>query len=368
MRQVRINIRTLVNAAAIRTETRNGREVIVVPSATLPDNVIMNGIRYPAKAIEASYKTLERTLAPLGHPKAADGGFLNAADPEAINRHYIGAWNENVRREGGRVWLDKVIDVQAANACEGGKRVLAAIKEGKPIHTSTGLLATLNELDGDPEARAEIAEMTFDHDAILLDEPGAATPEQGVGMLVNGQRVEVINSDLDEMTERQIDYAVEEVARALDRKRRAPMLDQIKKTLLSLLGAGDGATETEDQPEPTMEAGMPLTDEEATALKDGFAAIQTKITELTDAMSAVTKRFEAEDAAKAETAAAEKTGMEEKVVEAGMMNADEAKAAPVEALRVLVNQIKPAAAAPIIGRFNAAAPADDLADMFPKEA
>ena len=37
----------------------------------------------------------------------------------------------------------------------------------------------------------------------------------------------------------------------------------------------------------------------------------------------------------AETAAAEKTEMEEKVVEAGMMNSAEAKAAPVEALRVL---------------------------------
>lgn len=370
MKRVRINVRTLVNSAAIRTETRNGREVIVVPSATLPDNVVMNGIRYPAKAIEASFKSLERTLAPLGHPKAADGGFLNAKDPEAINRHHIGAWNENVRREGGRVLLDKVIDVQAANACEGGKRVLAAIKAGKPIHTSTGLLATLNELNGDPEAKAEIAEMTFDHDAILLDEPGAATPEQGVGMLVNGQQVEVINSDLDEVTERQIDYAVEEITRALDRKRRAPMLDKIKETILSILGAGDGATETEESPMQNEEAEMPMTDEEAAALKDGLAAMQTKITELTDAMSAIAKRFAAEDAAKAEAAAAEKTDMEEKVVEAGMMNAEEAKDAPVEALRVLVNQIKPAAAAPILGRFNAAGgnTVADLAAHFPKEA
>ena len=366
MQQVRINVRTLVNSASIRTETRNGREVIIVPSATLPEGVVMNGIRYPAKAIEASFKSLERTLAPLGHPKAPDGGFLNAKDPEAINRHHIGAWNENVRRDGGRVLLDKVIDVQAANACEGGKRVLAAIKAGKPIHTSTGLIATLNELTGDPDAKAEIADMVFDHDAILLDEPGAATPEQGVGMLVNGKQIEVINSDLDEATERQIDYAVEEIARALDRKRRAPMLGKIRDTILSILGAGDGATETEESPTQNEEAVMPMTDEEAKGLKDGFAAMQAKLGEVTDAMAAITARFAAEDTAKAETAAAEKTGMEEKVVEAGMMNADEAKAAPVEALRVLVNQIKPAAAAPIIGRFNAAA-APDLAAQFPKE-
>ena len=50
--------------------------------------------------------------------------------------------------------------------------------------------------------------------------------------------------------------------------------------------------------------------------------------------------------------------------------AAEAKAAPVEALRVLVNQIRPAAAAPILGRFNAAGgnTVADLAAHFPKEA
>ena len=81
-KQVRVNIRAAVNAAKIRTEKRNGREVMVIPSATLPDGVVMNGIRYGAEAIAASFKTLDRTLAPLGHPVGADGGFLSAKDPE----------------------------------------------------------------------------------------------------------------------------------------------------------------------------------------------------------------------------------------------------------------------------------------------
>lgn len=369
-KQVRINVRTFVNAAKIRKEKRNGRDVLVIPSATLPDDVVMNSIRYPAAAIEASYKTLERSLAPLGHPKGPDGGFLSSRDPEAINRHHIGAWNENVRREGGRVMLDKVIDLELANATEGGKRVLEAIRKGDPIHTSTGLLATLKPLENDDAAKFEVADMVFDHDAILLDEPGAATPDQGVGMLVNGKQIEVINSDLDDMTERRLDYAIQEVARALDEKRRAPMLSRIKDTLLSILGTGEGDTETEEAPVQNEEAGMPMTDEEAAALKSGFAEVQTKLGEVTDAVAAITARFAAEDAAKAETAAAEKADMEEKVVEAGMMNAAEAKAAPVEALRVLVNQIRPAAAAPILGRFNAASgnTVADLAAHFPKEA
>ena len=99
---VRINVSSLANAKAVRKEKRNGRDVVIVPSATLPDNVIMNGILYPADEIGKSYMQLNRKPAPLGHP-VVNGKFVSASDPEGINSTYIGAWNENVRREGGRV-------------------------------------------------------------------------------------------------------------------------------------------------------------------------------------------------------------------------------------------------------------------------
>jgi hypothetical protein len=51
MPQVRVNVRSLANMKAVRKEKRNGRDVVIVPSATLPDNVIMNGILYPADEI-----------------------------------------------------------------------------------------------------------------------------------------------------------------------------------------------------------------------------------------------------------------------------------------------------------------------------
>ena len=119
-----------------------------MPSATLPDDVVMNDILYPAAEIAKSFKTLERTPAPLGHP-SVNGKFLSARDPEGLNQGWIGAWNENVRQEGGRVLLDKVIDVERANQSEGGKRVLAAIDAGDPVHTSTGLLAIMDAANGD---------------------------------------------------------------------------------------------------------------------------------------------------------------------------------------------------------------------------
>ncbi len=85
MTQTHIHIRTLVNASKIRQETRNGRKVVIVPSATLPDNIVMNGIRYPAEVIAESFHTLEGTLAPLGHP-AVNGKFVSAASPTGWRR------------------------------------------------------------------------------------------------------------------------------------------------------------------------------------------------------------------------------------------------------------------------------------------
>jgi len=114
MAQTRVNIRATVNAAKIRRERRNGRDVIIVPSATLPDGVVMNKIRYNAPAIEKGFGSLEGTPAPLGHPNI-DGQFVSASDPRGMVRGFVGAYNENVRRENGRVLIDKVIDVVYAS-------------------------------------------------------------------------------------------------------------------------------------------------------------------------------------------------------------------------------------------------------------
>lgn len=199
MTQIRVNMKSTVANASIRRERdESGRQVIVVPSATLPDNVVMNGGLYPAEEIAKSYATLEGTPAPLGHPQIK-GQYVNATHPSAINGFWIGAYNTNVRRENGRVLLDKVIDIEVAERTESGRRVIDAINAGQPIHTSTGLLCERVPAPKGAAGYTWIAtNMVFDHDAILLDEPGAATPEQGVGMMVNGNAVEVITANVAE--------------------------------------------------------------------------------------------------------------------------------------------------------------------------
>lgn len=200
---MQVNITTKVNSQSIRRETYNGREHLVLPSYTLPANVVMNGGLYTQEQIDAHYKGLEGTLAPLGHPQV-NGQFVSAFSPEGINAGHIGAWNRNVKKSGNRIYLEKWVDVARANESEGGRELLervAAIERGEdvpPIHTSVA--AFLDQLEPNDQQRATGAEWVadihgMDHDAILLHEVGAATPEQGVGLMVNADLAQPLKAN-----------------------------------------------------------------------------------------------------------------------------------------------------------------------------
>ncbi|EOV9592556.1 hypothetical protein [Cronobacter sakazakii] len=200
---MQVNVTTKVNSQSIRRETYNGREHLVLPSYTLPANVVMNGGLYPASEIDAHYQGLEGTLAPLGHP-TVNGQFVSAFSPEGINVGHIGAWNRNVKKSGNRVYAEKWVDVQVANQSEGGRELLervAAIERGEdvpPIHTSVAVF--LDQLEASEQQKAQGIEWVakinaMDHDAILLHEVGAAQPEQGVGLMVNADQARSIKTN-----------------------------------------------------------------------------------------------------------------------------------------------------------------------------
>lgn len=195
----RVNLMALVNNSAIRIETHNNRKHLVLPSYTLPDEVVMNGLLYTHEEIERSYKGLEGTFAPLGHP-TLDGTYIPAELPEAINAHHIGAFNRNVERRGNRIYLEKFVDIEVAKNIEGGRRLfdrvgfdVATEEMGTPtgnVHTSTGIFLSADLTANGEGYRGTARQMVMNHDAILLDEPGAATPDQGVGLMVNTLHVE----------------------------------------------------------------------------------------------------------------------------------------------------------------------------------
>jgi hypothetical protein len=363
-KHVRVNIRTIANMASIRKERRNGRDKIVVPSATLPDGIVMNGISYPAEEIEKGFMSLNNTYAPLGHP-TVNGMFVSASDPEGINIGWIGAHNENVRRENGRVLLDKVIDVARANESVGGRSVLEAIEKGTPIHTSTGLFCDL-EASTDDAYEFTARNMDFDHDAILLGEDGAATPDQGVGMMVNAKgeesKIDVINSVFDQV-DQELDWAADMALRAAERLERVPVMDRIKSAILDAVrGAGR---------EPSANTGEADMND-----KDQFDALSAKVDALTESQNGI-----GETIANAVTAAmkpltdnlaemqanqtakdkAELDGYVAKIVKANILDADEAAELTLNAARKLAANAKPGTAAALNGAFGGNGPADDFA-------
>lgn len=193
----RILVNSKVASGAVRREKRNGRPGFVVSSKTLPFGVVMNGGLYTREQIEANYEKLNNTFAPLGHP-AIDGQHISAFSPEGINMSHVGAHNENARIEGNRVALDKWIDEEVANRTENGRLLVNRLEqlekgEGEPIHTSVAVLCTRDPAPTGAKGYTWVANIKdMDHDAILLDEPGAATPEQGVGLAVNADLAETL--------------------------------------------------------------------------------------------------------------------------------------------------------------------------------
>lgn len=207
MKRNRVNVLTVVNSASnITTEIIDGKPHIVVRGITpVVDDIVMNRKLYPAAEIEKAYNTLERNPMPLGHPKV-DGKHVSARDVRAVNNYHVGAWLQNVSHKDGKVSGDMYVDRQYAESSEKGKRLvnrldeMAAGTNVEPIHISTGLLYSGIAANGESKGKKynEIAtNMMFDHVAVLLDEPGAGTPGEGVGIFVNAEgeelEIEVVN-------------------------------------------------------------------------------------------------------------------------------------------------------------------------------
>ena len=197
MKITQVQVRSLaLNAKNISHETIDGVDHYVVRGVVpIVDDVVMNGGLYPASEINSSFKSIEGNLMPMSHPKIGTD-YVSAHNPRAINKFHVGAWAENVRKDGGKVVMDMKVNSQMANATTEGKRLIDRLSEMEkgegvdPINISTGLLLNRQEMKGNSKGKDYswiASNMSFDHVAILLDEQGAATPDDGVGIFVNAQ-------------------------------------------------------------------------------------------------------------------------------------------------------------------------------------
>lgn len=176
---------TQVNSERVQ-KTDDG--YLIRDAVPVVDDVVMNGGLYPAAEIATSYQSMSGVPAPIGHPEDETGAFISAQNGEGLRKFYAGATCENLRYVGGRVLMDVAINEAQAMAHPDGPRLIAALAGGEPVHLSTGLLLQREQRAGNSKGKDYTwvaRNMQFDHVAILLDQPGAATPDDGVGMWVN---------------------------------------------------------------------------------------------------------------------------------------------------------------------------------------
>jgi hypothetical protein len=184
-----VNFVQEINASKIRNETLDGADYLVMPSYTMPDDVVLNGILYPASEIDRTIKTIDGSPAPIDHPKI-NGKYVSAYDPRAALEFGAGV-NKYIGKEDNIHHIEKWFNKEILNNTDRGRRLLQAVNEGSTIHSSTGVMLTAEEKEGKNSFGAYNSIATidhFDHDAALPDSTGAGTPEAtGTGIRVNSE-------------------------------------------------------------------------------------------------------------------------------------------------------------------------------------
>lgn len=203
----RVHILSAVNASAV---SKAGATYTIKDVCGAVDGIVMNAMLYPGDQLAAGVATLEGKPAPAGHPKNAAGQHISALNGEALASAWCGAYARNARHEAGRTLVDVVVNEAQAKAHPDGVKLIerldAALNGSNvdPIHVSTGLFVDPITANGESGGKAysRIAtNLKYDHLALLLNERGAGTPADGVGMFLNAageaEEIETVTVNID---------------------------------------------------------------------------------------------------------------------------------------------------------------------------
>ncbi len=187
-----LNSSLTANAVITNKQIYGANHIVVEGAGSIICDTVMNYIYYLTEEVVAlAARTNGDIHAPSGHPEDEKGNFISAGHPMATQQNFIGGVCNNYRINGDRLVRDIAINPEIANRSTDGKEIIRRIDNNEDTDTSTGLLLSLEESEGigkDGEPYKWIARnMELDHDAILLNERGAATSLQGVGMFANAK-------------------------------------------------------------------------------------------------------------------------------------------------------------------------------------
>lgn len=175
-------------SGTVRREKHQGNDYIVAPLVLMREGVL-NGSKgplyYPADELQKDPDTWNDMPIVVYHPKTSDGKSASARQPTIMERYHIGRLY-NASYSEGRLVAEAWINVERARQVD--QRVLTNIEAGRPIEVSTGLYTVEEPLAGEYNGtpyKAIARNYKPDHLAVLPDQIGACSLEDGCGLLVN---------------------------------------------------------------------------------------------------------------------------------------------------------------------------------------
>ncbi len=159
-----------------------GVDHIVAMMRPIVGDSVMNQVFYPDEELGKTFDQLDNIPAPNGHPKLG-GQYVPANHPVANNKHNVGGFIQNPRKDGKEVYVDFLLNLDVANRTEEGQELVNRIKSGEKVGVSTGLTVNLSASNNE-NYKAVANNFRFDHVAVLLDEP-AAGEHVGTELVLN---------------------------------------------------------------------------------------------------------------------------------------------------------------------------------------
>lgn len=225
----------------IRREEIDGRETLIVPVVALKEKILHcrncdpSGEFIPAEEIVASYQGWEGRPITVDHPVDASGSPISANTRAALEQFAIGMFhNVEIKDDGAKLKGEMYIDVERTLKMEGGEEIIARFESDRLTEVSTGYFAMRRDeygyFDEEPYGLVQ-HRIVPDHLAILLDDTGACSLDDGCG----APRVNKERGD-------------EEMSKMSRDKRVQSVLGRLVQDVASIFSlAGDGEQSEEDR-------------------------------------------------------------------------------------------------------------------------
>ncbi len=183
-----------IGGGKVKHRKLEGRDHLVVPCVMITEGV-HNGSNGPGLYLEKdTAKTVvawDHMPIVVYHPQNESGHGVSARQPDVLNTRKVGLvlntrWNRKTKKLRAEAWLDYERTKEVDN------RIIEAVEKGEKVEVSTGLFLRRQKKKGTFNSKKYTwiaRDQTPDHLAVLPDEVGACSIEDGAGLLQLNHRL-----------------------------------------------------------------------------------------------------------------------------------------------------------------------------------